>query len=45
MNAPMPTSLFGAVKMGLDSVIVYGLLRAGVPNRSEVPDAATTDCQ
>jgi len=29
----------------LVDAIVYGLLRAGVPNRSEVPDAATTDCQ
>ena len=29
----------------LVDAIVYGLLRAGVPNRSEVPDGATTDCQ
>ncbi len=29
----------------LNDAIVYGLLRAGVPNRSEVPDAATTDCR
>src|SRR5665648_431607 len=29
----------------LNDAIVYGLLRAGVPNRSEAPDAATTDCQ